>query len=208
MKNSRRIVLTWLPLLTFVILAFFLWRGLQLDPRKLPNALINQPVPTFALEILEPAVTAQPIEPSLHSNTEKSATLSSPSVFTQKNFLGHISILNIWASWCITCSVEHPFLLELAKTSELPIYGLDYKDSTEAAHSWLKILGNPYQKVFSDPDGKVAIDFGVYGTPESFLIGKDGRIRYKHVGDLNPRVWQDEFLPRIKILQHAQQNAP
>ncbi len=166
------------PLVIFIVLAVFLWRGLSLDPRQLPSPLINKPVPTFKLITLEDA----------QQN------------FSNKNLLGHVSLVNVWATWCITCQVEHPILMDIAHASPIPIYAIDYKDDRATALKWLQSHGNPYKMVGFDGDGKVSINWGVYGTPETFVVDKKGIIRYKLIGVLTPEVWQHEILPLIDKL--------
>ncbi|GAB4391753.1 MAG: DsbE family thiol:disulfide interchange protein [Gammaproteobacteria bacterium] len=168
-----------IPLIIFLLLGILLWRGLHLDPHYVPSVLIDKPVPTFHL----PDIT--------RANTH----------FSDSDLKQRVSILNVWASWCHACEYEHPVLLQIAKTSNIPIYGLDYKDDLQAAQHWLQQRGNPYQKVGFDGQGKVAIDFGVYGAPETFLIDQDGIIRYKHIGPLSLTIWQQTFMPLIQQLQ-------
>lgn len=169
---------TWrvLPLLFFVILVIFLWRGLSLDPKMLPFAQLDKPLPPFVL-------------PGLQPNTE----------FTSKQVQGQISLLNVWASWCESCRAEQSFLLALAQT--LPIYGLNYKDEPTDARRWLQEFGNPYRAIGQDQEGKLAMDLGVYGVPETFLIDAQGRIRFRYAGLMDEKIWQTEFLPRIKKLK-------
>lgn len=174
MKATRVLI----PLIIFLILILFLWRGLQLDPRQLNSALLNKPVPTFSI-----------------------ATLENPQQqMTSKVFLGHVSLLHVWATWCITCQAEHPELMDLSRTTDIPIYGLNYKDDRATAIKWLKEHGNPYRMIGFDGEGKVAIDLGVYGTPETYVIDSKGVIRYKLIGTLTPQVWQQKILPLIDKL--------
>lgn len=166
-----------LPLAVFVLLIFFFWRGLSLEPQKLPSVQLGKPLPDFKL----PA-------------------LGSEKTFTSKAMQGRIVLLNVWASWCGSCAEEQKFLMQLSR-GDVPIYGLNYKDKTENASRWLDEWGNPYQAIGEDREGKVAIDLGVYGTPETFLIDQAGIIRYRYAGILNEKVWQTDFLPRIQQLQ-------
>jgi len=166
-----------IPFAIFAILVFFLWRGLSLEPRKLPSAQLGKPLPAFQLSDLEEG-----------------------KFFTPQVMEGKVVLLNIWASWCAACVDEQVFLMRLARES-VPIYGLNYKDKTENARHWLKEWGNPYQAVGEDRDGKLAIDLGVYGAPETFLIDKKGIIRFRHIGILDEKAWQSDFLPRIKQLE-------
>ena len=167
-----------IPLLFFVLLLLFLWRGLYLDPHRLPSTLINKPAPTFSL-----------------------STLENPNLFlTKQNFYGHVSLLHVWATWCLTCQTEHPFLMDIARTQAIPIYAIDYKDDAVTAKKWLQDHGNPYRLIGVDVDGKAGINWGVYGTPETFVIDKNGVIRYKVIGALTPAIWQNDVLPVIKKL--------
>lgn len=168
-----------LPLIIFAALAFFLWRGLSLNPRHLPSALINKPAPQFQL-----------------------ATVETPgATFSKKDLLGQVSLVNVWATWCVACREDHPVLMDIAAHSDVPIYGLDYKDDQKKAQQWLKVFGNPYQKIGFDASGNTAINWGVYGTPETFLVDKHGVIRYKQIGPMTHQVWQEKFLPLIKQLR-------
>lgn len=165
----------FLPLLIFVVLAGFLWRGLSLDPSHLPSALIDKPVPSFTLD-------------QLPNGDEKSAQI------TEKDLLGEPYLLNIWATWCPTCRIEHPFFNKLAQQG-VRIVGLNYKDEDQAAREWLEHFGNPYQVIIADRHGTLGLDLGVYGAPETFLVDKDGVIRYKHVGVVDERVWRSKIAP-------------
>ena len=167
-----------IPLVLFLALVAFLAIGLGRDPREVPSPLINRPAPAFQL-----------------------AQLKDPSrSFSAEEMRGKVWLLNVWASWCIACREEHPMLLELARNGVVPIYGLNYKDKREDAISWLNDLGDPYLLSVSDLDGRVGIDFGVYGAPETFLIDKNGTIRFKQIGPLTPEVWQKKVLPLLKEL--------
>jgi cytochrome c biogenesis protein CcmG/thiol:disulfide interchange protein DsbE len=165
-----------LPLIIFLIVAVFLWQGLRKDPHQLPSALIGKPVPQFSYPNL--------LTPSRH--------------ITQQKFLGQVSLLNIWGSWCQTCYAEHPVLLEIARSNNIAIYGLNYKDNRIAALQWLEKYGNPYKDIIFDAQGTLAMELGVYGTPETFLIDPKGIIRYKHVGALDATVWEQEIKPLIQ----------
>lgn len=166
-----------LPLVIFGLLVIFLWRGLSLEPQKLPSVQLGKSLPQFQL-----------------------STLDGERLFTPKLLQGQITLLNIWASWCAACVEEQVFLMRLSREG-VPIYGLNYKDNTDDAKRWLAEWGNPYQAIGEDHDGKVAIDLGVYGAPETFLIDKQGVIRFRQVGILDEHTWKTEFLPRIKQLQ-------
>jgi cytochrome c biogenesis protein CcmG, thiol:disulfide interchange protein DsbE len=166
-----------LPLVIFFLLIIFLWRGLSLEPQKLPSVQLDKPLPLFQLP-----------------------TLGEEKLFTSTTMKGHVVLLNVWASWCEACAEEQVFLLQLARKA-IAIYGLNYKDNTERAKRWLEEWGNPYEAIAEDKEGRVAVNLGVYGTPETFLIDKKGIIRYRHVGILEEKIWKADFLPRIKRLQ-------
>ena len=153
--------------------------GLNRDPKLVPSPLVDKAAPAFQLPTVEdPAVD-----------------------FGSANLKGEVSLVNVWASWCVSCRVEHPFLLELAQRNAVPIYGLNYKDTRSEALRYLKRFGNPYTTSAFDAEGKVGIDWGVYGVPETFLIDADGVIRYKHIGVVDAKVWEQELLPRIETLR-------
>lgn len=173
------VVKRMLPLVVFAILVVFLWKGLGKNPSVVPSALVGKPVPSFDYP-----------------------TLMNPSQdVTNKLFLGHVSLLNVWATWCITCKAEHGQLMEIARSGVVNIYGLNYKDDRAKAVKWLKTEGDPFKKVIYDPKGNLAINLGVYGTPETFVIDKKGIIRDKVIGPISPQVWQDRLLPEIKKLE-------
>ena len=169
-----------IPFIVFMLLVTFFWRGLSLDPQHLPSVQLGKPLPLFRL----PTVG------------EKQKELTSAALH------GQIVLLNVWASWCAACTDEQLFLLQLARQG-IVIYGLNYKDNPDDAKKWLAEWGNPYRLVGADVDGKVAIDLGVYGAPETFLVDKKGTIRYRHAGVLNAMIWQQEFLPLIKQLEQS-----
>ena len=168
-----------IPLGIFVVLVIFLGRGLSLDPREVPSPLIGKPAPAFSLSQLD--------KPAQMIGTEQ--------------LLGQVWILNVWASWCVACRDEHPVLVEFSKTGVAPIYGLNYKDKREPAMNWLQQLGNPYTASIFDESGRVGIDFGVYGVPETFVIDKLGVIRYKKTGPVTQETIQSTILPLVKKLQ-------
>ncbi len=170
---------TLIPLAIFVVLLVFLAIGLTRDPREVPSPLINKPAPVFSLK-------------QLHDPQK---------TFESKSMLGQVWLLNTWASWCVACREEHPVLMEYAKTKSVPLIGLDYKDKPEEGTKWLARFGNPYDLSISDLDGRVGIDFGVYGVPETFLIDKQGFIRYKHIGPITPDALRDKIIPLIRELQ-------
>ena len=170
-----------IPLGLFLFLLFLLLYGLQTDPRRVPSPLIGKPVPDFSLPRLK----------------DETATLSA------EDLRGQISLLNIWASWCVSCRHEHPLLVDLARRREVVIYGLNYKDDRTAALQWLNELGDPYQMSAFDQAGGVGIDFGVYGVPETYLIDSQGVIRYKHIGPLTQKDLRQVILPMIEQLRGA-----
>jgi cytochrome c biogenesis protein CcmG/thiol:disulfide interchange protein DsbE len=174
MKQLRFI----LPLGIFALLVFFLWRGLKLDPHALPSPLIDKPAPGFALARLDDA----------------SQTIR------RDDMLGKVWLLNVWASWCVACRDEHPTLLAFSKTRAAPVIGLNYKDTRPEGLQWLSQFGNPYEVSAFDRDGRVGIDFGVYGVPETFVIDKRGLVRFKHVGPLTPEVIETRIKPLLKAL--------
>ena len=164
----------FLPLAIFALLGVFLMRGLSLDPKEMPSALIDRPLPGFALDALGTNDTVQ-----------------------RKDVVGQISLFNVWATWCISCRVEHPYLEKLARQDKVPIYGINYKDEDAAAMQWLAEMGDPYVVSVADREGTLGPDLGVYGAPETFLLDADGVVLYKLVGPLTVDIWQTEFLPRI-----------
>jgi cytochrome c biogenesis protein CcmG, thiol:disulfide interchange protein DsbE len=167
-----------IPLALFLVLVVFLAIGLTRNPQELPSALIDKPAPTFRLPQLK-----QPDK-----------------TFSAEDMRGKVWMLNVWASWCVACRDEHPFLFEYQKSGAVPIYGLNYKDRPEDALGWLGELGDPYLLSAVDLDGRVAIDYGVYGAPESYIIDKSGTIRLKHVGPVMPDVWEKKILPLVQEL--------
>ncbi|MBE0473386.1 DsbE family thiol:disulfide interchange protein [Rhodoferax sp.] len=168
-----------IPLGIFVVLVIFLAIGLTRDPSEIPSPLIGKPAPDFTAPVLgKPGET-----------------------FSNKDMLGQVWLLNTWASWCVACRQEHPLLVEFVKTNPLPIVGLDYKDKEADGIRWLQRYGNPYTHTVVDADARIGIDFGVYGVPESFLIDKNGIIRYKQIGPFTPEALRDKLTPLIKELQ-------
>jgi cytochrome c biogenesis protein CcmG/thiol:disulfide interchange protein DsbE len=167
-----------IPLGLFLVLVVFLAIGLGRDPHEVPSPLINKAAPTFRLPQLK----------------------APDKTFSAEDMRGKVWVMNVWASWCISCRDEHPLLLEYAKSGAVPIYGLNLKDRPEDALAWLSELGDPYVLSASDLEGRVAIDYGVYGAPETYLIDQGGVIRYKHIGPVTPDVWSDKFLPLVQEL--------
>ncbi len=190
-----------IPLVLFILLVGFLAFGLTLNPREVPSPLVDKPAPAFRLARLD-----QPAQ-----------------TFGLEEMRGKVWLLNVWASWCVACRQEHPVLVELARRNIVPIVGLNYKEvrgdgeidargmalpaetelALQRAATWLRDHGNPYQLSVMDIDGRVGIDYGVYGVPETFLIDKAGVIRYKHIGPVSPDVLQRVLLPRIEELSRA-----
>lgn len=167
---------TWLPLIVFVVLVAFLGVGLTLNPREVPSPLIGKKAPEFTLSRVANA----------------SETLSSADLGEK------VWLLNVWASWCSACRHEHQVLTDLARSGAVPVYGLNHKDERDNALRWLERFGNPYAESFYDPDGRVGIDFGVYGVPETFLIDRDGTILYKHAGPVTPKLLDETILPLVR----------
>ena len=167
-----------IPLGAFLALAIVLAVGLKLDPREVPSPLIDKPAPKFALARLDDA----------------------GKVVRLDDLKGKVFILNVWASWCVACREEHPILLDFAKKRVVPVYGLNYKDTRADASAWLARFGNPYDASFFDEDGRVGLDFGVYGVPETFVVDGNGVIRMKHIGPITPEVLTNKIEPLLKKL--------
>jgi len=172
-----------LPLAAFVLLLVVLLVGLKRAPDKsiLPSPLIGRPVPQFTL-------------PNLFDNTQP---------VNSESLKGRWLLVNVWGTWCVECRAEHQVLLQIKQQARVPILGIDWKDQNEDALAWLAQLGNPYERVATDRDGRVAIDWGVYGAPESFLISPAGTVVYKHIGAMTEQVWNSEFLPRVNAASGA-----
>ncbi len=167
------------PLAIFALLVALLFRGLSLDPKIVPSPLVGKPIPAFSLTRLD----------------DPTATIS------DADFKGKVSLLNVWATWCVSCRGEHEVLVQLARTGQVDIYGLNYKDNRADAQRWLTQLGNPYIANAFDSDGRVGIDWGVYGTPETFIIDREGIIRHKHVGPITIEILKEEILPIVARLK-------
>ena len=167
-----------IPLVLFVGLVAFLAIGLGRDPHEVPSPLINKPAPPFQLA-------------QLHAPDK---------TFSPEEMRGKVWLLNVWASWCVSCREEHPVLLDVARQGLVPIYGLNWKDQRDDAVSWLSELGNPYVLSASDIEGRAAIDYGVYGAPESYLIDKNGVIRFKQIGPIDKDTFEQKILPLVKTL--------
>ena len=174
MRSLRFVI----PLAVFIALAAFLAVGLTRDPREVPSPFIGKAAPDFRL--------AQVADEKL--------------AFTPADMKGKVWLLNVWASWCATCRVEHPVLVEMSKRNVVPIVGLNYKDRREDAMQWLRRYGDPYALSAYDIDGKVGIDYGVYGAPETFVIDKQGVIRYKQIGAITPEALETKILPLLREL--------
>lgn len=167
-----------LPLAIFVVLVGFLGVGLTLNPREVPSPLVGKVAPAFELpQLADPAKTFSPAE-----------------------MRGKVWMLNVWASWCVSCRAEHRTLAELAQSGIVPVYGLNYKDTREDGLEYLRKLGDPYRAIAFDPQGRVGIDYGVYGTPETYVIDKQGVIRYKRIGPLTPEIIKEKVIPLVATL--------
>jgi cytochrome c biogenesis protein CcmG/thiol:disulfide interchange protein DsbE len=163
----------------FLLLVGLLAVGLRLNPREVPSPLIGKPAPPFELPLLD----------------------APDKTFSQKDMLGKVWVLNVWASWCPPCVVEHPVITELARSGTAPVVGLNYKDARENALPWLRRNGDPYQLSVYDADGRIAIDYGVYGVPETYVIDRKGIIRYKHIGPVSREIAQKKLQPLLKELR-------
>lgn len=168
-----------LPLAVFLAMAVFLALGLSRDPRAVPSAMIDKPAPAISLPLLQ--APDQRLE--------------------VQSLRGKVWLLNVWASWCAPCREELPVLRDVAQRHNVPLYGLNYKDKPEDALAWLAQHGNPYMASASDADGRVGIEYGVYGVPETFVIDGAGRIRYKQLGLITPEIWRTRLQPMIESLQ-------
>jgi len=168
-----------LPFVIFMIVAIFLFVGLGLNPHEVPSPLVGKPAPAFSL-------------PQLHEPDKQ---------FSLQDMKGKVWLFNVWASWCTACEYEHPLFMELSRRNLVPLYGMDYKDKREDGMAWLQQHGNPYTLVVSDAEGRVGIDYGVYGVPETYLIDKQGVIQYKHIGVVTEKDLSEKILPLVKELQ-------
>lgn len=172
-----KVRLLW-PLGIFLVLVVFLAVGLKLDPREVPSPLVGKPAPAFS-----------------------APTLAAPErVLRKEDMLGKVWMLNVWASWCVACRQEHPVLVAYARAGGVPVYGLNYKDKREDGLRWLAQFGNPYVDTLFDNDGRIGINYGVYGVPETFIIDRAGVIRYKHIGPITPEALRDTIEPLLKKL--------
>ena len=159
----------FIPLATFMLIGIFLFRALSINPMSIPSAMVGRSLPTFELPVLETG-----------------------SLANHEDLIGRSILINVWATWCAACIVEHPFLMELAEAGIL-IYGINYKDEASNAKRWLLDYGNPYVSNIVDQDGRLGIDLGVYGAPETFFVDANGIIRYRHVGILNEDIWASKL---------------
>jgi len=167
------------PFVIFAVLAGFLFIGLGLNPREVPSPLIDKPAPAFTLQ-------------QLHDPSQQ---------FSSQDMKGQVWLLNVWASWCVSCRQEHPVLMDLASQNIVPVYGLDYKDKRVDGLAWLRNGGDPYVLSVSDTEGRIGIDYGVYGVPETYVIDKQGVIRYKQIGPVTVQSLKEKILPMVAELQ-------
>lgn len=174
----KRLMLA-LPLLIVVVLIAVLARGLELDPREVDSPLIGLPAPAFELPVL-----------------------GGDRLISDKEFLGQVSLFNVWASWCVACRAEHQILVDLGRRPDINLYGLNYKDATDDGLNWLRQRGNPYRLVAQDRQGLVGIDWGVYGVPETFVVDKKGVVRAKRIGPLTWPYVNEQLLPLLKQLEN------
>jgi len=168
----------WLVIAGFLALVALLAVGLRLDPREVPSPLIGKPAPAFELPLLQ-----QPDK-----------------TFSEKDMLGTVWVLNVWASWCPPCLVEHPVVTQVSRSGMAPVVGLNYKDKREDALPWLKRNGDPFQLIAFDANGRIGIDYGVYGVPETYIIDRQGVIRYKHIGPITADVVKNDMEPLVRKL--------
>jgi len=178
-------LIRFLPLILVFALGLVLYRGLSLNPKDIPSALIGKPMPEFSLTKL----------------TDESTTV------TEADLKGKIILLNVWGTWCVYCKYEHPYLVDIAKSGRVALYGLNYKDERIAANQWLRDYEDPYVFSIFDESGRLGVDLGVTAAPETFVIDSNSMIRMKHVGPIDTRVWQDKFLPMIKMIENEQASA-
>lgn len=176
----------FIPVLVFLVLAALLWRGLYLDPRTLPSVLIDRPLPAFELRTLE------------HGDR----------LVSQQDLPDEPFLLNVWGSYCLPCLQENPIFMAAAEQNIIPIIGINYKDQRDAAERWLDYNGNPFTMNVIDQDGRFGIDLGVYGAPETFVVDRNGIIRYKHIGVIDHRAWEDEIMPVIAAVKSETEAAP
>lgn len=171
----------FLPLVGMALIGLLFWVGLGLQPALVPSPLIDRPVPEFALSQIDDA----------------------DATFTHEQLRGRTTMIHVWATWCVTCRAEHPTLMAFARRGIVPIIGLNWKDNRDAGLRWLRALGNPYERTLYDPAGGVGIDWGVYGTPETFIVDAGGMIRYKHIGPLTDEIIERQIVPLVQSLDAA-----
>lgn len=169
----------FLPLAIFVVLAWFLYNGLGRDTKKIPSPLIDKNFPNLTVEDFKTGDKFQ----------------------LQNRLKGKVSLVNVWASWCVTCRAEHEMLKYIAKNNSLQMIGVNYKDTKEEGERFLRILGNPYDFIVFDKQGKLGLESGVYATPETFIVDKKGVIRFKRIGEITPQIWAEKMLPLINKLR-------
>ena len=168
-----------LPLVLFVLLVVLFIFGMQIDPRKVPSPLIDKPLPQFDLS-------------QLHDSSQR---------INNDKLLGEVVLINVWSSWCVSCRYEHPLLLAFSRSNDAALYGINYKDTREDALQWLQHYGDPYKLSAFDPLGRTGIDFGVYGVPETYVVDKEGIIRYKHIGPITQEDLDNTIVPLIEKLR-------
>jgi len=168
------------PLIAVALMVLFGW-GLLRGSNDLPSVLIDKPVPEFSL-------------PPVLGRDEGLST---------RDLIGHVSLVNVFASWCVPCRAEHPLFMELGESGEVPLYGINYQDPPEQARAWLDELGDPYTRIGADRDGRAGIEWGVYGVPETYVIAADGTIAYRHVGPITRTILQEKILPIVRNLQSS-----
>lgn len=178
-------LIRFIPLVLFIALGAILYRGLSLNPQEMPSALVDKKLPSFELpQLLEPDV-----------------------ILTEQDLKGDIVLLNVWATWCVYCKYEHPYLVDIAKSGRVSLYGLNYKDIRADATQWLVDYENPYILSVFDEQGRLGIELGVTAAPETFVIDASGIIRMKYVGPIDAKVWKEKFLPIIETLEKENQGA-
>ncbi len=184
-KSKRGRPLYLLPLVIFAVMAVAFGVGLTLNPKEIPSALIGKPAPEFAL-------------PPVQGRTEG---------FSSADLKGQVSLVNVFASWCLACREEHPLWMDLQRRGTVPIFGLNYKDKPDDAQNWLDTLGDPFTRTGADINGRVSIEWGVYGVPETFVVDRDGTIALKHIGAISRKILDEKILPMVEKLQRAAKKA-
>jgi len=166
----------FIPLILFVVIAIFLYFSLNSNSSKLPSPLLGKMFP----------------------NIEAKDFYSNESVLLADLFSENMSLVNVWASWCVTCRQEHQMMMKIANNKDLQLIGINYKDTRTDGEKFLEMMGNPFDVIIFDPSGKIGLDLGVYATPETFLVNQQGVVLYKHIGAIDSEVWEEDFIPRIK----------